>query len=107
LRAEAAELFENRLGAFDQAKELYERVFAEDAGHEKAMDGLVRLHERAGDYPKFVTVLESRAKALTGEARRAILYRLGEAAEVYMKDVNEAIRRYSQVVAEAPDHLDA
>lgn len=106
-RAEAAEILETKLGAMEDARALYERVFAEDPGHEKAMDGLVRLHERAGDYAKFVTVLESRARALTGEARRAILYRLGEAAEVYMKDVNEAIRRYQQVVAEAPGHLDA
>ena len=107
LRAEAAEILETKLGATEQARELYERVFTEDPGNEKAMDGLVRLHEKAGDYSKFVTVLESRARALTGEARRAILYRLGEAAEVYMKDANEAIRRYQQVVAEAPDHLEA
>jgi tetratricopeptide (TPR) repeat protein len=107
LRAEAAELYETKLGALEPARDLYERVFNEDATNEKAMDGLVRLHESAGDYEKFVTVLESRARALTGEARRSVLFRLGEAAELYMKDVNEAIRRYQQVVAEDPVHAEA
>ena len=41
LRAEAAEILEQRLGAFDAAREIYERVLAEDPTHEGATDALV------------------------------------------------------------------
>jgi tetratricopeptide (TPR) repeat protein len=107
LRVEAAEILEGRLGAGDAARELYERVLKEDPSHAKACDALVRLYEAAGDFPRFVATLEARARALSGEERQNTLYRIGEATELYLKDVSEAIRRYQLVVAENPHHLDA
>jgi tetratricopeptide (TPR) repeat protein len=67
----------------------------------------VRLYESAGDFPRFVAVLEGRARALTGAERLATLFRLGEATELYVKDIPDAIRRYQMVVSEDPRHLEA
>jgi tetratricopeptide (TPR) repeat protein len=107
LRVEAAEILENRLGSPDAAREIYERVLREDPTHEKACDALARLYEKAGDVPKYVAVLEARARALTGEERLSTLYRIGEVNELYVKDIPEAIKRYQAVVQENPKHSDA
>lgn len=107
LRAEAADIIANRLGAPDAARELYERVLKEDPTHEKACDALAALYERSGQVDKYVAVLETRARAQSGEERLATMYRLGELYELYVKDVPEAIRRYQAVIDENPKHLDA
>ncbi len=107
LRVESAEILENRLGASEAAKEIYERVLKEDPSHEAACDALVQLYEKAGDFPKFVATLESRARALQGDERRATMFRIAEATELYIKDIPDAIRRYQLVVSEDPKHIDA
>ncbi|HVU04393.1 MAG TPA: protein kinase [Polyangiaceae bacterium] len=107
LRVEAAEVLETKLGNPPAALSLYERVLAEDPSHEKACDALVRLYEAAGDFPKYVAVLETRARALSGEERLGALFRIAEGTELYVKDIPEAIRRYKDVIQENPKHLDA
>ncbi len=82
-------------------------MLKDDPTHKKAGEALVRLYEAAGDFPKFVATLEGRARAFQGEERLAALYRIGEATELYLKDIGEAIRRYQLVIAEDPKHLPA
>jgi tetratricopeptide (TPR) repeat protein len=107
LRVEAAELLENKLGAGDAARDLYERVLEDDPTHEKAGKALVAMYEQAGDFPRFVKALEARASAFRGKERQNALFRIAEATELYLKDLPEAIRRYELVVAEDPAHQDA
>jgi tetratricopeptide (TPR) repeat protein len=107
LRVEAADLLQGRLGASDAARELYEQVLKEDPTHAVACDALAAIYEKAGDFPKFVATLETRAGALSGAERLDTLHRIAEATELYLKDLPEAIRRYELVIAENPKHLDA
>ena len=51
-----ADLLENKLGAADAARELYERVLEDDPTHKKAGEALVDMYEKAGDFPRFVKV---------------------------------------------------
>jgi len=69
LRAEAAELFEQKLNDAGRAKELFAQVLAEDPGHLKAGDGMARIAERTGDFQSLVAILERRPSR-GGVARR-------------------------------------
>jgi tetratricopeptide (TPR) repeat protein len=107
LRAEAAEILEQRLGAFDAAREIYERVLSEDPTHEGATEALSRIYEASSNWTGLVKALERRAGALRGEARHQLLCRIAEVYEDRLDDVVEAGRRFHSVLEEDPQHLDA
>lgn len=107
LRAEAADILEHQLNDAGGAKDLYEQVLAEDPGHEKASDALARLYERASDYQGLVKILERRADALRGEEKHRAMCRIAEVYEDQLRDDGEALRRFSDVLAEDDQNLDA
>src|SRR4029077_3023479 len=62
-RADAAEVYEQRLTDAGRAKELYAQVLVDDPAHAKAVDGMARIAELTGDFRALVVVLERRAES--------------------------------------------
>ena len=107
LRAEAAELLENKLNDAARARDLYLQIFEEDPGHARAAQALARLLERAGDYTGLVEVLNQRAEALRGDEKLAALARIAEVYEDRLDDLNEARNRYEAILESDPNNLEA
>ncbi|HEX9295928.1 MAG TPA: protein kinase, partial [Polyangiaceae bacterium] len=107
LVAEAAELFEKKLSDASRARELYEKVLAEDATHPAAGDGLERILENAGDFEALVKMLEERAEIQRGEKRWATLARIAETFEDQLDDLGEATRRYESILEEDEQNASA
>jgi tetratricopeptide (TPR) repeat protein/tRNA A-37 threonylcarbamoyl transferase component Bud32 len=107
LRAEAAELFEQKLNDPGRAKDLFGQVLAEDPGHAKASDGMARIAERLGDVRTLLAILERRAESRRGREKAEALLKLAEAYEDHAEDMSEATRRFEAVLAIDPHSLDA
>ena len=107
LRAEAAELAEDQLGNPQSARDLYEAVLAEDPGHQKAGEGLTRIYEKLGDYPRLAKLLDQRAAATGGEERARLLCRAGDVYDDQLRDPGAAAQRYEGVLEESPGHAEA
>jgi tetratricopeptide (TPR) repeat protein len=104
-RAEAAEVYEQRLSDPGRAKELYAQVLTEDPGHPKAVDGMARIAERTGDFRALVVVLERKAESRRGREKADALLKVAEVYEEHLQDLPEAMRRYEAVLAIEPDDL--
>lgn len=107
LRAEAAELYEQKLNDAARAKEIYAQVLAEDPGHVKAGDGMARIAERTGDFRSLVAILERRSEARRGHDKAEMLLRVAETYEDHLNDLAEATRRFEGVLAIEPNTLAA
>ncbi len=107
LRAEAADLLETRLNESAHARDLYETIFAEDPGHQKATDALARIYARLDDWAGLAKILERRAEALRGEAKVEAMCKLAELYEDQLNNLPEATRRYEAALAEDPRSLTA
>jgi tetratricopeptide (TPR) repeat protein/tRNA A-37 threonylcarbamoyl transferase component Bud32 len=107
LRAEAAELFEQKLNDVARARETYAQVLAEDPGHVRAGDGMARIAERTGDFKALVAILERRAESRRGPERVEAMLKVAEVYEDHLEDLGEATRRYEAVLALEPHDLQA
>ncbi|AUX23142.1 protein kinase [Sorangium cellulosum] len=107
LRAAAAELLEARLSEPGRARDLYEQIFAEDPGHTRAFDALLRIYRRLEDHEGCARILERRAGALRGEARVDAMCKLAELYEDRLGDLDEAMRRYEAALELDPTSLTA
>jgi len=107
LLADAAELFEKKLSDATRARELYEKVLAEDPTHPAAGDGLERILEDARDFEALVKMLEGRAEIQRGEKRWTTLARIAELFEDQMDDLGEATRRYESILEEDEQNASA
>jgi tetratricopeptide (TPR) repeat protein len=107
LRAEAGELYEQKLNDPTHAKELFAQVLGEDPGHLKAGDGMARIAERVGDFRALVAILERRVEARRGREKTDALLKLAEVYEDRLEDLVEATRRYESAVALEPNDLQA
>jgi tetratricopeptide (TPR) repeat protein len=106
-RAEAAEVYEQRLNNPARAKELFAQVLADDPAHAKAVDGMARIAELTGDFKALVVALERRAEARRGREKADALLRAAEIYEENLDDLQEATRRYESVLAIDPHDLEA
>jgi tetratricopeptide (TPR) repeat protein/tRNA A-37 threonylcarbamoyl transferase component Bud32 len=106
-RAEAGELFEQKLNDPGRAKDLYTLVLAEDPGHAKASEGMARIAERLGDVRTLISILERRAESRRGREKADALLKLAEVHEDHVEDMAEAARRFEAVLAIDPYNLDA
>jgi tetratricopeptide (TPR) repeat protein len=106
-RADAAEVYEQRLNDAGRAKELYAQVLVDDPAHVKAVDGMARIAELTGDFRALVVVLERRAESRRGRERADALLRVAEIYEAQLNDLPEATRRYEAVLAIEPHDLNA
>lgn len=107
LRAQAAEILENKLSEANKAKDIYQSILEEDPGHTKAVEGLERICSRTGDHQGIVKLLEAKSKALGGVDRADVLTRIGEVFEDEIGDLNEAVKRFEAALAVEPKHLGA
>ncbi|HXX65546.1 MAG TPA: tetratricopeptide repeat protein [Polyangiaceae bacterium] len=103
LRADAAEVLETRLDDSAKASELYAAVLAEDPGHLKAAEGMIRLADSKGDSKVLVSVLEGLAGARTGREKVDTWIKLGEVYEQQLDNFDEAARRYRDALSIEPD----
>lgn len=102
------ETCENRLDDAKRALDAYGRAIALAPDLRPALDGRVRLLERAKDYKTLVAELEKEATGAKDPAQ-ALVARL-RAAEIHrdqLNDVPKAIECYEAILAQAPDHLAA
>ena len=107
LRVEAAEIVETKLNDAARAREVYEKVLAEDPGHLRAGDALFRLAEKAGDFDTLVRILEHRASARGGAERLEAMVRAAEIYEDHLNDIAEASRRFEAVLSADPKNMNA
>ncbi len=107
LRAEAADVYEQRLNDTAKAKELYGRVLAEDPAHEQACDGMASIAERTGDYQTLADILERQVESRRGRDQSDALIRVAEVYEDRLEDLGEATRRFEAVLAIDPHDLQA
>lgn len=107
LRAEAADILETKLNEAAHARDLFEQIFAEDPGHQKATDALARIYQRAEDHAGFAKILERRAEALRGEAKIETICKLAELYEDQLNNLPEATRRYEAALELDPLALTA
>jgi tetratricopeptide (TPR) repeat protein len=107
LRAEAGELFEQKLNDAGRAQEIFAKVLGEDPGHVKAADGMARIAERVGDFRSLVAILERRVESRRGREKADGLLKLAEVYEDHLEDLAEATRRYEAVLAIEPNDLQA
>ncbi|WP_437786482.1 protein kinase domain-containing protein [Sorangium sp. So ce1097] len=107
LRAAAAELLETKLNDAARARDLYEQIFAEDPGHARTCDALLRIYRRLEDHAGYAKILERRAEALRGEERVEAMCKLAELYEDRLGDLNEATRRYEAALELDPTSLTA
>jgi tetratricopeptide (TPR) repeat protein/tRNA A-37 threonylcarbamoyl transferase component Bud32 len=107
LRAEAADLLETRLNEAAHARDLYETIFAEDPGHQKATDALARIYTKIEDWAGLAKILERRAEALRGEAKIEATCKLAELYEDQLNSLPEATRRYEVALELDPQSLTA
>ncbi len=107
IRAEAADILETRLNESGHARDLYETIFAEDPGHQKATDALGRIYTRIEDWAGLAKILSRRAEALRGEPKVEAICKLAELHEDQLNDLPEATRRYEAALALDPQSLTA
>ncbi|MGK3993706.1 protein kinase domain-containing protein [Sorangium sp. So ce1024] len=107
LRASAAELLETKLNDAARARDLYEQIFAEDPGHARTCDALLRIYRRLEDHAGYAKILERRAEALRGEERVEAMCKLAELYEDRLGDLGEATRRYEAALELDPTSLTA
>jgi tetratricopeptide (TPR) repeat protein len=106
-RAEAAELFEQKLNDSGRAKDLFALVLADDPGHSRASEGMARIAERLGDVRTLISILERRAESRRGREKAEALLKLAEVYEDHAEDMAEAARRFEAVLAIDPHNLEA
>ena len=106
-RAEAGEIYEQKLSDAVRARELFAAVLAEDPGHARAGDGMARVSERTGDYKALVAILEQRADSRRGREKADALLQIAEVCEDRLEDLPEAARRFEAVLALEPTDLQA
>jgi tetratricopeptide (TPR) repeat protein len=104
-RAEAAEVYEQKLNDATRAQQLFVQVLAEDPSHPKAVDGAARIAERSGDFASLVVVLDRRADSLRGRDKVEALLKAAEVYEARLDNLPEASRRYEAVLAVEPHEL--
>ncbi|XXX82260.1 tetratricopeptide repeat protein [Sorangium sp. So ce134] len=107
LRAAAADLLETKLNDAGRARDLYEQIFAEDPGHTRACDALLRIYRRVEDHAGYAKILERRAEAQRGEERVDTMCKLAELYEDRLGDLGEATRRYEAALELDPTSLTA
>jgi tetratricopeptide (TPR) repeat protein len=107
LRAETAELLEQKLGDAAAARSVYELILAEDATHPRASEGLVRILDRAGDFPALVQHLERRIAAEASADKVKTLCKIGELYDTRLGNLEAALAHYQKAVAIDPQSLDA
>ncbi len=106
-RAEAADVLEARVGDDKRAREIAEKVLADDPAQAKALQVLERIYIASDDYKGLVALLEKKAEALTGAAKSEALCEIAETWEDRLKDDGKAAAFYEKARAEDEKNVTA
>ncbi|MBL8681551.1 MAG: protein kinase [Myxococcales bacterium] len=106
-RAEAADIIEARVGDDKRAREIAEKVLADDPAQAKALQVLERIYISQDDYKSLVSLLEKKSEALTGAARSEALCEIAETWEDRLKDDTKAADFYEKARAEDGKNITA
>jgi tetratricopeptide (TPR) repeat protein len=106
-RAEAADVLEARVGDDKRAREIAEKVLAEDPAQAKALQVLERIYISQDDYKSLVALLDKKAEALTGAARSEALCEIAETWEDRLKDDTKAADFYEKARGEDARNITA
>lgn len=97
------EIWEDVLDRPDQAIETYRRVLEEDPEDHAAIEALIRLYERTGEWELLVQVLREKLEmAVDDDERKRILYRIARTCEEQLGDPGETILTYRSVLETDP-----
>lgn len=107
LAAEAAHVYEAKLGDMDAAKRLVEAVLVEDPSHARACEVLVSIAEKEGDAKLLVRALDARASFVRESDRVALLVRIADTYETELGQLDEAVRRLESALAIDDAHVPA
>jgi len=108
LALRAGALHEASLGDVEGAIERYEIVLEADPMQPAALEALDRLYQRAGRWEALATVLEREAQgAPDPDEILAFQYRLGQVLQRHLGRVPDAIEQYREILATAPEHVEA
>lgn len=100
LRAEAADLLDAKLNDAPRAREMCEKVLAEDPAHPEAAGVIERILLRQEDWKGLVRLLERKAEALSGEKKAEALCEIAETYEDRLADTGKAAE-YFELAREA------
>jgi tetratricopeptide (TPR) repeat protein len=93
------EIWEDVLDRPDQAIQTYRRVLEEDPEDQNAIEALIRLYERTGNWTLLVEVLREKLEvAADDDERKEILFRIARVCEEQLNDANETILTYRSVL---------
>ncbi len=98
------DLHEEVLEDAARAIDAYRRIRSETPADARALDALERLYRLESRFVELVDLLSQRAEDSAGDARIALCFQLAVLNERQLLDFDEALGRYAQVVAMAPDH---
>lgn len=107
LRAQSAELLEQRLGDVQGARAIYELILSEDPAHEKSGTALMRILEKSGDFDILVKMLEQRVEAQPSADAILSLCYIGEIYDVHLNNTAEAIKMFRKALERDAQSLDA
>jgi tetratricopeptide (TPR) repeat protein len=106
-RADAADVLEARVGDDKRARDIAEKVLADDPAQPKALQVLERIYIASDDYKGLVGLLEKKAEALSGPAKSEALCEIAETYEDRLKSDAKAADFYEKARAEDPKNLGA
>jgi len=107
LRAETAELLQQKLGDVAGARSLYELILSEDATHPRASEGLAHILDKAGDFAALTTHLERRVAAEAGADKVKTLCKIGELYDTRLGNAELALAHFQKALSFDAESLDA
>ncbi|HEY3359596.1 MAG TPA: tetratricopeptide repeat protein [Polyangia bacterium] len=104
----AARVAAAKLKDLAEAARLYGRIHEVNPADREAQEALERYYERTRDWDHLITVLSDRlSRTQPGEERIAIYLRLGRLCEEGLRDVDQAVQNYRQILETTPNHREA
>ncbi len=88
-----------------QAIDAYRAVLEEDPPNSEAVRALTGLYEEGERWEDLSALLRGQHQVAEGPAAIQLLYRIGEIAEHHLRNTEDAIECYEQVINDDPDHL--
>ncbi len=101
----AARVYEEELGQPERAIATYRRVLDVDAENKTAILALDRLYQGASRWSDLAEILRREIRLATSDAEIvALQFRLGQVYETQLKDLDNAIEVYREILAADPSH---
>jgi cellulose synthase operon protein C len=102
-------LFEEKLKREDDAIARYNAVLAVQPRNSVAISSLGKLYARRGDWPGLLAIYEAEIATAAEDPKQKVakMYKAAELLEEKLARVDDAIRRYNEILALSPGYLPA